>query len=65
MKSKSTEDTEQGKISPKAKTDPVKKQRTTNLQDISQKLKKKYSTTFSQKSKEKSSKTSELLKVCV
>lgn len=48
-----------GKDKQKGKSDSTKKQRSTNLQDISQKLKKKYSTTFSQKSKEK---TTELLK---
>ena len=57
-KGKATEVKEKDKN--KGKPDPAKKQRSTNLQDISQKLKKKYSTTFSQKSKEK---TTELLKV--
>ena len=42
------------------KSKATKKQKSNNLQDISQKLKKKYSTTFNQKSKDK---TSELLKV--
>ena len=61
-KDKRKEKDKERKDSNAHKSKMTKKQKSNNLQDISQKLKKKYSTTFNQKSKEK---TSELLKVIV